>query len=365
MKPPPRLRNALALQKAKVNTVGFQRNPQWQKAGLNKLLPVFMGMVLLTVVATPRVEAQFTPFPLFIFDCLSEPIEELQSKLAMLRTEKARNVTVIQRLKEELRRAEQENRKPDVNKTRDTLATAGGARGQAYRERPPYIQGLVDHYEALYQPYNWLDAMWIPIDAARLGVARQHFETEITRHERFVSVLEDEEGRLNGCLKLHEARRNNDQPECPSGAYLVACDPGMGGGPPDLGGGTDFGGGIPPQGPTSGAAGGGSPVDQPGLTPPPPGPGQAPPPYPGYSCGSPGYPPCPPGYYPPGPYGGESPVQVPWQGLVPPPGSPGQPPSGGGGPCPPGCHVRPDGGGCDCPGAPANPCGGGCSGGRC
>jgi hypothetical protein len=144
------------------------------------------------------------------------------------------------------------------------------------------------------------------------------------------------------------------------GGYDPTKDPGMGGGPPDLGGGTDFGGGIPPEGPTSGAAGGGSPVDQPGLKPPPPGPPGTVPPSPGYPCGSPGYPPCPPGYYPPvGPYGGEPPAQVPWQGQVPPSSGPGTPPMGGGGGCAPPCHVRPDGGGCHCPDAPANPCGGG------
>lgn len=132
--------------------------------------------------------------------------------------------------------------------------------------------------------------------------------------------------------------------------------------PPDIKGATEageeFGGGIPSRGPTSGAAGGGQPVEQPGLQPPP---GEQPPtvgaggPM-GAGAGqgvwcyfekAPGMMvqywlpngPCPPM--------GRSPFDpgLPWQGLVPPGGGAGgghgggpKPPSGGGtggGPKPP------------------------------
>ncbi len=147
--------------------------------------------------------------------------------------------------------------------------------------------------------------------------------------------------------------------------YDPTKDPGTGGGPPNIPGamqsGQEFQGGAPwgsaqqpPIGPTQ--PGQPQPPSYTAPEPQPPGPSGTPPPYPGYACGSPGYPPCPPGYYPPvGPYGGEPPVQVPWQGLVPPPSEPGKPPSGGGSQCPPGCHVRPDGGGCHCPSQPCSP----------
>ena len=139
--------------------------------------------------------------------------------------------------------------------------------------------------------------------------------------------------------------------------YDPTKDPGMGGGPPNIPGamqsGQEFQGGAPwgsGQQPATGPTQPGQP-QPPSYTAPepqPPGPSGTPPPYPGYACGSPGYPPCPPGYYPPvGPYGGGPPVQVPWEGLVP----SGKPPTGGGGgPCPPGCHLKPGTNQCHCPG---------------
>lgn len=122
--------------------------------------------------------------------------------------------------------------------------------------------------------------------------------------------------------------------------------------PPDIKGATEageeFGKGLQSRGPTSGAAGGGPPVEQPGLQPPP---GEQPP---TVGAGGPAGPgagqgvwcyfektpgmmvqywlpegPCPPvGHPPPDP-------RVPWQGLVPPRGGVGGGHGGGGGPKPP------------------------------
>lgn len=142
------------------------------------------------------------------------------------------------------------------------------------------------------------------------------------------------------------------------GGYDPRTDPGMGGGPPNipgaLGGGQQFQGSAPwgsAQQPPIGQTQPGQPQPSeytgtgqpPGAQ--PPGAAGTQPPYP---CGVPGYPPCPPGY-------GGPPVVIPWGGLVP----GGTPPTGGGGQCPPGCHLKPDGSGCHCPGAPVNPCAGG------
>jgi RHS repeat-associated protein len=164
--------------------------------------------------------------------------------------------------------------------------------------------------------------------------------------------------------------------------------------PPDIKGateaGTGFGGGIPPRGPTSGATGGGPPIEQSGLKP-PPGTGEPPtagtggPAGPGAGQGvwcyfekTPGMMvqywqpagPCPPIGHPP-----DDP-RVPWQGLVPPSGEGGagaggktgggghsKPPkkstSSGGGSgsslkpppvCPPGCHIKPGTNKCHCGG---------------
>lgn len=138
MKPPPRLRNALAPQEAKVNTVGFQRNPQWQKAGLRKLLPVLMGMVLLIVMATPRVEALPVPFPLFIKDC-EQDVGELQSNLSMLAKEKSIFLTAVQKMKEILSQAEKEQREPDP-KLLKPKGDVWGARSEDYQKDSPYIK---------------------------------------------------------------------------------------------------------------------------------------------------------------------------------------------------------------------------------
>jgi RHS repeat-associated protein len=143
--------------------------------------------------------------------------------------------------------------------------------------------------------------------------------------------------------------------------------------PPDVPGATQAGsqfqgqqpGGKPPA-PTSGATGGGQPVDQPGLKPPPAsGSGETgtpagQPPQQGIVCYSEKtkeyytiqYGPCPPPHMKPptGSTAGGEPGRIPWQGLVPGQKPPmGQKPPTGGGPCPPGCHLRPDGSGCHCP----------------
>ncbi|MDE2179886.1 MAG: hypothetical protein KGJ40_03440 [candidate division NC10 bacterium] len=122
-----------------------------------------------------------------------------------------------------------------------------------------------------------------------------------------------------------------------------------------------FSGGIPQAPGTSGATGGGQPVDQPGLKPPPPGPGDAgttpsqQPPQQGVICYSDKtqesywlpYGPCPPPWMKPpaGSTAGGQPGRIPWQGLIP----GGQPPAGGGGgggSCPTGQHTDPATGRC-------------------
>jgi RHS repeat-associated protein len=123
---------------------------------------------------------------------------------------------------------------------------------------------------------------------------------------------------------------------------------------------------VPPAPGTSGAAGGGTPVEQPGLKPPPTGPGETgtppgqQPPQQGIVCYSEKtkeyytipYGPCPsPHMKPPtGSTAGGEPGRIPWQGLVPPEGSP--PMGGTGGGCNPPCHVKPETKMCHCPGDP-------------
>ena len=144
--------------------------------------------------------------------------------------------------------------------------------------------------------------------------------------------------------------------------------------PPDIQGAGQqpFTGGIPPAPGTSGAAGGGTPVDQPGLKPPPTGTGEAGTPpgqqpiQQGIVCYSEKtkeyftipYGPCPPPHMKPptGSTAGGEPGRIPWQGLVPPEGSPPmgpKPPMGGtGGGCNPPCHIKPGTNMCHCPGDP-------------
>ena len=131
-----------------------------------------------------------------------------------------------------------------------------------------------------------------------------------------------------------------------AGASPPGTDPGVAGGKPDTAGaseaGSTFQGGSPwgtPPGPTSGATGGGQPIEQPGLKPPPTTgageagttPGQQPPQQ-GIWCYSEKtkdyymipYGPCPPPWMKP-PTGATAtgePGRIPWQGLVPPEGKP-------------------------------------------
>jgi len=121
------------------------------------------------------------------------------------------------------------------------------------------------------------------------------------------------------------------------GGYDPTKDPGMGGEPPNIPGAGQqpFTGGVPAGGPTSGATGG-QVVEQPGLKPPPPGPGgtgtPGQPPQQGIVCYSEmtkeyftiPYGPCPPPHMKPptGATAGGEPGRTPWQGLIPPEGSP-------------------------------------------
>ena len=125
-----------------------------------------------------------------------------------------------------------------------------------------------------------------------------------------------------------------------------------------------------PPGPTSGATGGGQPIEQPGLKPPPTGPTEAgtggpQPPQQGIWCYSEKtknyymipYGPCPPPWMKPptGTTTAGEPPRVPWQGLVPPEGKPPmgpKPPMGGAsGPCNPPCHIKPGTNICHCGGS--------------
>jgi RHS repeat-associated protein len=145
---------------------------------------------------------------------------------------------------------------------------------------------------------------------------------------------------------------------------VVAGDPQP---PPDIQGAGQqpFTGGVPAGGPNSGATGG-QVVDQPGLKPPPPGPGgtgtPGQPPQQGIVCYSEmtkeyftiPYGPCPPPHMkpPPGTTAGGEPGRTPWQGLVPPEEPPPmgpKPPPMGGGPCKSPCHIRPGTTMCHCP----------------
>jgi len=135
---------------------------------------------------------------------------------------------------------------------------------------------------------------------------------------------------------------------------------------PDIKGASDqpFSGGIPPSTPTSGVTGGGKePIEQPGLKPPATGPTEAgtaagqPPPQQGYWCYSKTtkewysipYGPCPPSDMKPSSDPGS--VRVPWTGLTPPPDTVAPvAPTGTGGGCPPGCHIKPATGKCHCGG---------------
>lgn len=162
-----------------------------------------------------------------------------------------------------------------------------------------------------------------------------------------------------------------------AGASPPGTDPGVAGGKPDTAGASEAGGtfqggspwGMPP-GPTSGATGGGQPIEQPGLKPPPTGPTEAgtggpQPPQQGIWCYSEKtknyymipYGPCPPPWMTPPTStttAGEPP-RVPWQGLVPPEGKPPmgpKPPMGGAsGPCNPPCHIKPGTNICHCGGS--------------
>jgi len=335
---------------------------------MHKFVPVILGIALLTVAALPQAEAQFIPFPLYPKDppCPEASDEELKSKLEMLKVERSRHETNIQRMREELSRAAREGRQPDRKKL-EPLADATGYRSNEYYKRPPYIQGLVDLFdppksETFNTPYNYWDAFDLAQKWARMGIDRAAYENEIERSEMFISNLGSESSRILGCLK-NWAKRDNNQPECPSGAYLVACDPGMGGEPPFISDAMQPGQGFqegspwgsehqPPTGLTE--PGQPQPPTYTGTEPPPgagpPGAtGPQPPWYPPYQCGYPGYPPCPPGYSPPyDPTG-----RPPWEGLIPPsePGKP-KPPIGGPGPggCPPGCHIKPGTNQCHCGG---------------
>jgi hypothetical protein len=291
-----------------------------------KFLPVILGIALLTVAALPQAEAMPVPFPLLLKPpCPEVSVEEINSKLSLLAKEKSSILTGIQKMKEKLSRAEQavkEGRKPDF-KGLKPKGNVGAERSEDYLKDHPYIQNLFDEHEAQYQPYNWLDSLDAVYMMLRYG-ARGFILNEIERSEHYIQDLDDEKERLNGCLNLHEAKRNNDQPDCPSGAYLVACDPGMGGEPPFISDAMQPGQGFqqgapwgsdnqPPTEPTEP----GRPQGPYGTGPPtgPTEPGQPPPGgYPPYQCGYPGYPPCPPGYSPP-----YDPTKPPWwEGLIPP-----------------------------------------------
>jgi hypothetical protein len=118
---------------------------------------------------------------------------------------------------------------------------------------------------------------------------------------------------------------------------------------------------VPPTPGTSGVTGGGKePIKQPGQEPPTTGTGEAgttpTPPQQGYWCYSEKtkewyqipYGPCPPSDRKPS---GDPSVRIPWTGLTPPPDTVAPvAPTGTGGGCPPGCHIKPATGKCHCGG---------------
>lgn len=287
-----------------------------------------------------------------------EPLEELQKKQQMLRDWINRQTENIQKMKAELTKAKAENRAPDVGKLGNVLATASGARSKEYDQAPPYIKAQIEKVEknpilSLIGVAGLMGGVSTSIEEGKITTAQAHYSVEIKRTGFLKRFLEGEEKRVLKCIEEKKKKAGTD---CPSGAYLVACDPGMGGEPPFISDANQqgFGGGIPPDEPTSGAAGGGEPVEQPGSKPGqtetggPGTSGQGAPP--GYWCYSKTtkewylipYGPCPPSDMKPT---GDPSVRIPWEGLAPPPSTVG---TGGG--CPPGCHIKPATGKCHCGG---------------
>ena len=251
----------------------MERRTAWVRLAIG----LGVGIVLLAALVVNSIAADKPECP--------ESLEDLEQKLQVLQEWKARQEENIRKMKEELALAKAENRAPDVSKIGNVMANAAGARSKEYQQAPPYIQALVEKVEKnpLINAFGVLGLMGgisSNIKEGEVTTAQAHYSVEIKRTGFLKRFMESDAKRVQKCIEQKKGTKSECPPDAGSGGYLIACDPGMGDGEPVISDADPpgFGGGFPPEGPTSGAAGDGPTVDQPGHAPPPGGAGGAPPP---------------------------------------------------------------------------------------
>ncbi|GEM_PF-5322742 len=123
---------------------------------------------------------------------LENKIREIDGRIAVIDAEIARHRNNIRSMQAILAEAQRNHTQPDVSRLHHA-ATATGQRTEAYHEKPPWLQAMIDKFESKGPIGASASLCFISMMG---GTGRAHYLMEIGRSNQFINMLETERNRL-------------------------------------------------------------------------------------------------------------------------------------------------------------------------